>query len=32
MNDQMQVDTDAGLRAWLLDHPEEMAILLRDGL
>ncbi len=26
--DQMQDDTDAGLRAWLADHPQEVAILL----
>lgn len=29
--DQMQADTDAGMFAWLLDHPEDMAIMLVDA-
>jgi len=28
MEDTMQRDTDAGLFAWLIEHPEEMTILL----
>lgn len=26
--DQSQDDTDAGLFAWLLEHPEELTVLL----
>jgi hypothetical protein len=26
--DESQKDTDAGMLAWLLEHPEEMAVLI----